>query len=140
MMMKTLTIWQPWAHLKVVGVKRFETRSWATSYRGPMAIHAAAKPISAIEREVGPELLQWIQRKVLFEQLEELTLGAVVGMGDLVACHPITEAFVAALDERQRRLGDFTLGRYAWDFEDMHALDTPVPAKGGQRIWNWEGE
>lgn len=41
--MKALTIWQPWASLIACGAKRYETRSWQTKYRGPIAIHAAAK-------------------------------------------------------------------------------------------------
>ena len=45
--MKALTIWQPWASLIARGVKQYETRSWATKYRGPIAIHAAMKnPLS----------------------------------------------------------------------------------------------
>ena len=43
--MKAITIWQPWASLLACGGKRFETRSWATSYRGPIAIHAAKKSV-----------------------------------------------------------------------------------------------
>ncbi len=39
--MKAISLWQPHASLVVAGVKRFETRSWATSYRGRLAIHAA---------------------------------------------------------------------------------------------------
>lgn len=39
--MKALTLWQPWASLVALGVKTIETRSWSTSYRGPLAIHAA---------------------------------------------------------------------------------------------------
>ncbi len=39
--MKAITIHQPWASLIVVGAKRFETRSWETKYRGPIAIHAS---------------------------------------------------------------------------------------------------
>lgn len=39
--MKTLTLTQPWATLVAIGVKRIETRSWRTDYRGPLAIHAA---------------------------------------------------------------------------------------------------
>ncbi len=39
--MKAITLHQPWATLVAVGAKRIETRSWATSYRGPLAIHAA---------------------------------------------------------------------------------------------------
>lgn len=40
--MKAITIWQPWASLIACGVKQYETRSWPTKYRGPIAIHAAA--------------------------------------------------------------------------------------------------
>lgn len=40
---KALTLHQPWATLVAIGVKRIETRSWSTKYRGPLAIHAAAR-------------------------------------------------------------------------------------------------
>lgn len=40
--MKALTLHQPWASLVALGVKTIETRSWATRYRGPLAIHAGA--------------------------------------------------------------------------------------------------
>lgn len=40
--MKVLTLTQPYATLISLGAKTIETRSWATSYRGPLAIHAAA--------------------------------------------------------------------------------------------------
>jgi hypothetical protein len=35
--MKVITIIQPWATLIAINEKRFETRSWATKYRGPLA-------------------------------------------------------------------------------------------------------
>lgn len=38
--MKALTIQQPRASLIIVGVKRFEYRTWRTSYRGDLLIHA----------------------------------------------------------------------------------------------------
>lgn len=38
--MRALTLHQPWATLVAIGAKRVETRSWATTYRGPVAIHA----------------------------------------------------------------------------------------------------
>jgi hypothetical protein len=41
--MKAITIWQPWASLIAIGAKQYETRSWETKYRGPIAIHAAKK-------------------------------------------------------------------------------------------------
>lgn len=54
--MKAITIWQPWASLIMLGKKTIETRSWATSYRGPLAIHAAKrKP----EGDVGDYSVDW---------------------------------------------------------------------------------
>lgn len=46
--MKAITLWQPWASLLACGAKGYETRSWATSYRGQIAIHAAKKDIYSI--------------------------------------------------------------------------------------------
>jgi hypothetical protein len=37
---KALSLWQPWASLIVLGHKDKETRSWPTSYRGRLWIHA----------------------------------------------------------------------------------------------------
>jgi hypothetical protein len=39
--MRALTLHQPWASLVALGAKAIETRSWPTSHRGPLAIHAA---------------------------------------------------------------------------------------------------
>lgn len=42
--MKALTLWQPWATLVAMEVKKIETRCWSTKYRGEIAIHSAVKP------------------------------------------------------------------------------------------------
>lgn len=42
--MRALTLWQPWASLVACGRKTIETRSWRTGYRGPLAVHASARP------------------------------------------------------------------------------------------------
>jgi hypothetical protein len=34
--------------------------------------------------------------------------------------------------------GDYTLGRFAWMLEDTHRLKGPIPARGKQRLWNWD--
>ena len=39
----------------------------------------------------------------------------------------------------ERPFGDFTPGRFAWLLEDIVALPEPIPAKGHQGLWNWEG-
>lgn len=55
--MKALTLWQPWASLVALGVKTIETRSWSTSHRGPLAIHASKHPIS--EKHVVGDWEAW---------------------------------------------------------------------------------
>ena len=39
--MKGITIRQPWVDLILQGRKPYEIRSWRTSYRGPIMLHAA---------------------------------------------------------------------------------------------------
>ena len=39
--MKAITLREPWASLVVNGYKKYEFRSWKTSYRGKILIHAA---------------------------------------------------------------------------------------------------
>jgi len=43
---KVLTLHQPWASLIAIGVKTMETRSWSTSYRGPLTIHAGMASVA----------------------------------------------------------------------------------------------
>ena len=144
--MKAITIWQPWASLLVSGQKKYETRSWATSYRGPIAIHAAKRPvrrtIGALVADQGDGCTTLDYFEGLFMRpgaLDELPTGAIVGKAILTRCNPINEAFVAKLTQKELALGDFTLGRYAWEFHMMLPVDPPVSARGMQGLWEWKG-
>jgi hypothetical protein len=44
--MKVLSVRQPYASLLVRGIKRFESRTWSTDYRGPLLIHASSTQVS----------------------------------------------------------------------------------------------
>lgn len=85
--MKALTIQQPWASLIVSGDKQYETRSWKTDYRGPIAIHAG--------KQTDPNVFQFLLCPVkttatlaacgiLPQKLKELPHGAVIATADLV--------------------------------------------------------
>lgn len=143
--MKAITVWQPWASLLVSGRKRYETRSWATTYRGPIAIHAAKRPVRrtidalAADRGDGWTTLDYFESLFMRPgELNQLPTGAIVGTAILTRCNLITEAFVAKLTPMELALGDFTLGRYAWEFHAMVPVDSPVPAKGMQGLWEWD--
>lgn len=142
--MKAITIWQPWASLLVSGKKKYETRSWATPYRGPIAIHAAKRPVrQTIDALVADRGAGWLTLDYfdsLFMrhgELNQLPIGAIVGTAILTRCNLVTEAFVAKLTPMELALGDFTLGRYAWEFHGMIPVDPPVPVKGMQGLWEW---
>lgn len=125
--MRALTLWQPWASAVAWRLKRFETRSWATKYRGALAIHAAKrKPLVCDLERLEP----WL--KAL---LDDLPLGKVVAVVELVECFEMTGAVLEDVANREAELGDWRLGRFAWPMGVVRRLDRPVAAKGRQRIW-----
>jgi len=133
--MKALTIWQPWASLLALQMKRYETRSWSTDYRGQLAIHAA-KGFQKSQRamfECWPVYDYFKQNGI--EYPGQLPLGAVIAVCDLVECIRITHAFVATQPKAERQLGDFTLGRYAWRLTNVTRIE-PVYVRGQQGLWN----
>ncbi len=74
--MKALSIQQPWAWLIVAGFKDIENRSWRTSYRGPVLIHAGKKYDGDRDDWEWPE----IERPVHFD------MGGIVGEAEIVDC------------------------------------------------------
>ena len=46
----------------------------------------------------------------------------------------------AALSEHQEKLwGDYSPGRFAWVLQNPVMFDKPIPARGKQGWWEWEG-
>lgn len=144
--MKASSLWQPWATLVALNEKRIETRSWPTSYRGPLAIHAAKKMTNELAR------LTWLTEpfaSVLHKHgLESLPRGCVVATCELVGCKLIPEIPTVwhtpmgdwTMTEQEIAFGDYTPGRYAWLLADIVALPGPVPARGAQGLWEWRPE
>lgn len=148
--MKAITLWQPWASLLACGAKQYETRSWETSYRGQIAIHAAAKnPYHAIQ-DMPEDAIQAMKKTLNITQFFALPSGCIIATAELINCHkitsirmgivPVVNSYPIYTDSKEYSFGDFTEGRYAWEFKNMKILENPIPAKGHQRIWNWEGE
>lgn len=136
--MIAISLWQPWAQLVALGAKRIETRSWAITYRGPIAIHAA-KHFGQFERRQCWEPGFYEQLVRFSAQVEELPLGAVVAVADVVDCVP-TEKLIASggVSRQELQFGDYRPERWGWVLENVIALDAPVPAAGKQGLWHWE--
>lgn len=162
--MKVLTLTQPWATLAAIGAKRIETRDWRTSYRGPLAIHAA--------KGLGTGGMEGLHHrcyhnKAFFDALmaagyyefnhssclRPLPLGAIVAVCELRDCRIIGVELngiptIAADDMltrtpimgNERAFGDYSAGRFAWLLANVRALPEPIPAKGALGLWEYEGE
>ncbi|MEK3868073.1 ASCH domain-containing protein [Paenibacillus sp. FSL H7-0716] len=148
--MKAITIIQPWATLAAIGEKGFETRNWSTKHRGELAIHAGKK----IDKEACevPQIKAALARHGY--TADNLPTGGVLAITNLKQVYRITDvseinctAYVlndngrvdAVIDETEYSFGWYEEGRYAWKMTDVKQLKEPIPSKGQQGLWNWEG-
>lgn len=121
--MKAISLWQPWASLIAHGSKTIETRSRPTHYRGPLIIHAAQK----MPREEWQRIADYGN---LTMSIFGLPRGAIVARCTLIGWVRTDDCIK---DEywKERLLGDFTPGRFAWILTDIVPI-RPVPFKGKQ--------
>lgn len=131
---KVLTLRQPWATFLARGIKQNETRSWRTSHRGKILIHAGLKKIDWSEvpelhilEKHYPDIKNW-----------DYPLGAIVAEADLIGCRQ-TEAARIRIDEVERACGNWSDGRFAWAMEDVKPLFIPN-VKGQLWLWTYEPE
>lgn len=151
---KAISLWQPWATLVILGVKRFETRGKRTNYRGPLLIHAAQRnPFTASDdihqllyREPFCSVLQKLQWK--------LPLGCLLGMVNVDACYQVAmngkdielmqvgngdigrPVFAPLPTGDELAFGNYAVGRYAWKFSNPRAFENPIDYKGSQGIFH----
>lgn len=88
--MKAISIRQPWAWLIVQGAKAVENRTWYTSYRGPLLIHAAkgctfrewCDAWEWIDEVIGAH----VRRMYPPPTHTAIERGGIVGIVDMVGC------------------------------------------------------
>jgi activating signal cointegrator 1 len=141
--MMCLSIRQPYAHLIAAGIKRFETRSWSTRYRGPLAIHAS-RSWTGSEREslryVNDVLQRWPRNSgpsASWPSIEgsTLDLGAIIAIVDLVEILAMEGEEDRRFSFLERQLGYFDTGRYAWKLSAPVALETPIRMRGNMGLF-----
>ena len=142
--MKALTLTQPWASLMAAGAKRIETRSWATSYRGELVIHAAKGfPKWAREFSREPEV------SAIFGPDYEFPLSRGLCIVRLLGCFPTSDKGLVQLAHvmgskpsvQELSFGDFGEGRYAWLTEFVRPLlPTTDVVRGALGLWEWGSE
>jgi activating signal cointegrator 1 len=127
--MKCLSVRQPWAMLILRGVKQFETRTWRTDYRGPLAIHASRQQDDAVKELCRQPLLRGLLAAAGYTGLADLPRGCVLGVVDLIDCLLVPpEGLAEALVELA--LGDYRPGRFAWQLANPRPLAEPLRMPG----------
>lgn len=130
--MKALSIIEPWATLIKEGKKVIETRSWKTSYRGELLIHASSKKIKKNDEHII-ELLKLIPDI-------SMGYGHILCKCKLVDCIFMDQKFLDEIKQNKQEFlcGEYSVGRYAWILEDVVPLEKTILAKGHLGIWNFE--
>lgn len=132
--MKAISLWNPHGTLVALGAKKWETRSKAISYRGPIAIHTT-QYFGTKERALC-ELSPF--RACLsvggFERADDLPRGMFVAIAELVEIVR-TEEIVERLSAQERAFGDYRPGRFAWRLEQVRSI-YPWTGRGRQFLWN----
>ena len=113
--MKALTICQPYAEQIARGEKILENRTWPTSYRGPLAIHAGK---SRSWMEDGDEA-----------EYPGMAFGAVVAIAELVDCRRVTDLPVEMMERHDAN------GPFCFVLANVRRIE-PVPARGAQGLWD----
>lgn len=142
--MRAISLWQPWASLWLTERKIHETRTWFASYRGPLAVHAAKRALTAAEiRMFPPRLLDIVQSEFGFAWPGALPYGSLIGVVELERCRHTEDVYDASwFDGKAERApddywcGDFSAGRFAWQRGGYQLLKTPLPFKGQQGFFS----
>lgn len=115
--LRALTVRQPWAWAIVHGGKDVENRTWPTSYRGRLIIHAGGK--------LETEALAVVESRsdAAVPASDEFVRGAIIGTVELVDCVRDSDSVWAQPDH------------WHWLLRQPRPLRTPYPCVGKLGLW-----
>ena len=124
--MKAITIKQPFASLIAAGLKEYEFRTWKTSYRGKVLIHA------------GKVADGKAMKKFACYELDD-PRGLIIAKADLTDCIWVDDAFRNELRNQNALvysgiIDDPTWEGYAFRLENIEPVE-PVSARGMLGLW-----
>lgn len=129
--MKVLSIKEPFASLIKNKIKKIETRSWKTNYRGEIYIHASLTYMNDFNDRL--ELMNLVKNL-------DIKCGYIICKCNLVDCIYMDNEFINKIKENHLEYicGEYKIGRYAWILDNIEVLDNPIMAKGKLGIWNYD--
>lgn len=141
--MKLISLWEPWATLMAIGAKRIETRSWQTSYRGWLAIHASKNGLAKAQ------LRECLSDPFFAAALNgvDLTPGHIVAVVELKSCIATDllaehgNSFIrGGLTPQEMAFGDYHPERFGWVTDNLFRLPHPIPYKASQGLCDVQPE
>lgn len=139
--MKALTICQPYAHMIIVTrEKRVENRTWCTSYRGDVIVHAGksrewlGNNFAHVEIRKNRKLV-----KTTDWAGNEMTFGAAIGIAKIIDCLHIEDIAEGKHDEQYPWLREHAHleGPWCWVLgEEVIKFIDPIPMKGKLGLFN----
>ncbi|HEY3964576.1 MAG TPA: ASCH domain-containing protein [Planctomycetaceae bacterium] len=147
-----LSIRQPFADFVIFGSKWCENRSWNTTYRGELYIHASTWDGSVSEYRERD------QHKVYARSPSDTAIGAILGKvtlldvltrNELVQVSRFLDGRPAHVAERLRRVAKFirwysddtwnyAAGPFCYILVNPKPFVAPIPAKGKLRLWTMD--
>lgn len=115
--MKALTVCQPFAERIRLGLKPIENRTWSTSYRGQLAIHAGKSR-------------SWLQPGD-DRRYPGMVFGAVVCLVELYDCVDYLN-LPRELEDHEDAFGPF-----CFLLRNVQPIE-PVYVRGMQGLWEWK--
>jgi hypothetical protein len=110
---RVLSLKQPWAWAVATRKKKVENRSWSTSYRGTVYIHASLK--------VDRTALDWLRDEAGVNAPADFVHGAVVALAETVDVVTKRDAAKSA---------PWFFGPYGFVLKKIRRLPIPIPEKG----------
>ena len=121
--MKVLTLKQPWATLISEGLKEYEFRSWKTSYRGKLLIHAGVS----------------IDKEEIKKYNYDYPKSRIVALVELIDCIKIDDKFNKMIKDKNSIVyGSKDRDGYAWKIKLIKKIDDNKEIKGKLGLWNIE--
>ena len=129
--MKVITIKQPFASVIAAGIKEYEFRTWKTTYRGEILIHAG--------KSVDKKAMKKFEHYNL-----EYPLGAIIAKVNLVDCIKVDDGFRAVLQEKNPAVYSSIIKHSEWDgyaFELKNVVKiNPIQMNGKLSLWEYAYE
>jgi hypothetical protein len=118
-----LSVRQPWAYLIVMGQKTLELRSWSTSYRGLLLVHAP--------RRIDEKAMHYFDL-----QDSGLDTGCLIGAVELVDVIRMTPEELRLRRWEHRSFGVFSKGMYGLVLRPLRVFSEPIPILGSRGIFD----